>query len=452
MKQIATSSFSSGRKYERSLRFTALSATCWGTTVSRDRGWRSGRNENWFQSAKCSVTVGRRHPRRHAGLGSLQREVYPWAPLLIIIIRLIHLCCLLAALAVSAGSNFTLPDHQPLQLGVAVATVVPFSAPSFPIGIGPPAVTCRKTSTPIHTHTHACVSISARTLPWLPFIFHSLTPYTNPNLHHNTPKPNFNLASIHTLLVNLTFNLKFNDEDVRTGHNVLTLSVKILYQSSRCDIYRNMHTHTQLQSLININSWFACPLWGPARKLSPLMYGGKNLCPDSEQHEVRKIDCIVVVQLRPFKIHVKKRDWSHTGKEFFKVGQTQNTHLWTSARHRLGLALCSHFTVPASSFQLWVKRHKCTTEEEAGITQDQDVASAKARLAHFGNDQPMRFMLCRLACNHFEAKLTSLWHNRSTGKRCSAYKLKKKWIEVESDIVGSRNEFPHCSCALRQLQ
>ncbi|TWW56245.1 Nephrocystin-4 [Takifugu flavidus] len=47
-----------------------------------------------------------------------------------------------SALIVSAGSNFTLPDHQPLQLGITMATVISFSAPSFLVGIGPPAVTC----------------------------------------------------------------------------------------------------------------------------------------------------------------------------------------------------------------------------------------------------------------------------------------------------------------------
>lgn len=91
---------------------------------------------------------------------SLRRKVYSSALLfLIIIITANHLHCFFAALTVSAGSYFTLPDHQPLQLGVTMATVVSFSAPSFPVGIGPPAVTCRKISTPVctHTHTHSIV-------------------------------------------------------------------------------------------------------------------------------------------------------------------------------------------------------------------------------------------------------------------------------------------------------
>lgn len=89
--------------------------------------------------------------RRHL---SLRQKAYFLALLLvIIIITASRLHCFSAALTVSAGSYFTLPDHQPLQLGVTVATVISFSAPSFPVGIGPPAVTCRKTSTPVRLHT-----------------------------------------------------------------------------------------------------------------------------------------------------------------------------------------------------------------------------------------------------------------------------------------------------------
>lgn len=77
-----------------------------------------------------------------------------WALLfIIIIITLSHLYCFSTAFTVSAGSYITLPDHQPLQLCVAVATVLSLSAPSIPIGISPPAVTCRKISTPVCTHT-----------------------------------------------------------------------------------------------------------------------------------------------------------------------------------------------------------------------------------------------------------------------------------------------------------
>lgn len=95
---------------------------------------------------------------------SLRHKVYSWALLfLIIIITANHLHCFFAALTVSAGSYFTLPDHQPLQLGVTMATVVSFSAPSFPVGIGPPAVTCRKISTPVRSHTHTQHCTHART-------------------------------------------------------------------------------------------------------------------------------------------------------------------------------------------------------------------------------------------------------------------------------------------------
>ncbi len=121
-------------------------------TVLKDRGWRSGWSEKGLQVPKQCNGLLLSFEMAHV---SLWHEVYSWALLfIIIIITANHLHCFFAALTVSAGSYFTLPDHQPLQLSVAMATVVSFSAPSFPIGIGPPAVTCRKISTPVRSHTH----------------------------------------------------------------------------------------------------------------------------------------------------------------------------------------------------------------------------------------------------------------------------------------------------------
>ena len=80
---------------------------------------------------------------------------------LLLLIMVINPHCFSAALIVSAGSYFTLPNHEPLQRRVTMATTAFLCALSFPVGNGPPAVTCRKIPPPyplphiIHTHRHA---------------------------------------------------------------------------------------------------------------------------------------------------------------------------------------------------------------------------------------------------------------------------------------------------------
>lgn len=130
-------------------RWAAFNLTCWELTSLNNRGCGTGWNEK-----------GLKVPKQYNGLllssetARVCGKVYSQALLFIIIIITVnHLHCFSVALTVSAGSYFTVPDHQPHQLSVALATVVSFSSPSFPIGIGPPAVTCRKISTPVHSHT-----------------------------------------------------------------------------------------------------------------------------------------------------------------------------------------------------------------------------------------------------------------------------------------------------------
>lgn len=62
----------------------------------------------------------------------------------------LRFCC--SAVSLSACYDFTVPDHEP-HCGVSMATTDPLSSLSLPDGIGPPAVTCRKFSTHIRTHT-----------------------------------------------------------------------------------------------------------------------------------------------------------------------------------------------------------------------------------------------------------------------------------------------------------
>lgn len=151
-------------------------------------------NYFFFLQPSATVMQGGARARVSAERLLLQRSQQNW---------IMCVLCLLAALAVSAGSDFTPPDHQPLWFGVAVATVLPVPASSFPTGIGPPAVTCRKIPSPVRAHTlrSLCFYFDLD-LFFCPFV------HTNINPHHNVQKPYLTLTSISV------FSLKFKERKV----------------------------------------------------------------------------------------------------------------------------------------------------------------------------------------------------------------------------------------------